>query len=95
MVEDTDPGDCTYLHLNPESSDFPGGAVVKNLPVNAGDMAWEDPTCRGAIQPVCHNYWAHMPQLLKPAYLEPVFHKRSHRNEKPMRRNRVAPAHHN
>ena len=38
----------------------------------------EDPTCRGATKPVCHNYWAcalestshnywaHAPQLLKP-----------------------------
>ena len=22
---------------------FPGGSVVKNLPVNAGDVGWEDP----------------------------------------------------
>ena len=56
----------------------------------------EDPTCRGAIgpvrhnywacalEPVSHNYWAHVPQLLKPARLEPVLHnERSHRNEKP------------
>ena len=44
----------------------------------------EDPTCRRAIKPVCHNYWAcaleptshnywaRVPQLLKPACLEPV-----------------------
>ena len=55
----------------------------------------EDPTCRGATKPVRHNYWAcapesascnywaHMLQLLKPARLEPVLNKRSHRNEKP------------
>ena len=44
----------------------------------------EDPTCRGATKPVCHNYWAHVPQLLKPTRLEPVLHnKRSHHNEKP------------
>ena len=24
----------------------------------------EDPTCRGATKPVCHNYWACEPQLL-------------------------------
>ena len=60
----------------------------------------EDPTCRRATKPVCHNYWAwalepashnywaHVPQLLKPAHLEPVLHnKRSHRNEKPAYRN--------
>ena len=56
----------------------------------------EDPTCPGATKPVCHNYWAcslepashscwaHVPQLLKPACLEPVLHNgRGHRNEKP------------
>ena len=59
-------------------------------------LVWEDPTYRGATKPVCHNYWAcaleptsHnywacVPQLLKPARLEPVLrNKRSHRNEKP------------
>ena len=59
-------------------------------------LVWEEPTCRGATKPVCHNYWAcalepashnswaHVPQLLKPARLEPVLrNKRSHRNEKP------------
>ena len=41
-------------------------------------LVWEDPTCRGAAKPVCHNYWAcalepashnywaHVPQLLSP-----------------------------
>ena len=41
-------------------------------------LVQEDPTCRGAIKPVrhnywacalepmSHNYWAHVPQLLKP-----------------------------
>ena len=61
-----------------------------------GTRVQEDPTCRGATKPVrhdywacalepaSHNYWAHMPQLLKPARLEPTLHnKRSHRNEKP------------
>ncbi|KAJ8775825.1 hypothetical protein J1605_016052 [Eschrichtius robustus] len=43
----------------------------------------EDPICRGAAKPVCHNYRAHVPQLLKPAHLEPVLrNKRSRRNEK-------------
>ena len=64
-------------------------------------LVWEDPTCRGATKPVCHNdwacalepvshnYWAHVPQLLKPTRLEPVLHnKRSHRNEKPVHRNK-------
>ena len=39
---------------------FPGGAVVENLPANAGDTirapVWEDPTCCGATGPVSHNY---------------------------------------
>ena len=48
----------------------------------------EDPTCSRATKPVRHNYWARVPQLLKPARLEPVFrNKRSHLNEKPMHRN--------
>ena len=55
----------------------------------------EDPTCHGATKPVSHNYWAcaleptshnyraHVPQLLKPAQLEPMLcNKRSH-HEKP------------
>ena len=55
----------------------------------------EDPTCHGAtkpvrhnywvcaLEPVSHNYWARVPQLLKPAHLEPVLrNKKSHCNEK-------------
>ena len=60
-----------------------------------GTWVWalvqEDPTCRGATKPVrhnywacalepaSHNYWAHVPQLLKPARLEPMLRNRSHR----------------
>ena len=52
-------------------------------------LVWEDPTCRGATKPPSHNYWAHMPQLLKPTCLEPVLHNnRSHRNKKPAHRNK-------
>ena len=60
----------------------------------------EDPTCRGATKPLRHNYWAcalepanhncwaHVPQLLKPACLDPALrNKRSHRNEKPVHSN--------
>ena len=40
---------------------FPGGAVVKNPPANAGTrvqaLVREDLTCRGATKPVHHNYW--------------------------------------
>ena len=50
-------------------------------------LVWEDPTCCGATKPTSHNYWACVPQLLKPACLEPVLHnKRSHRDEKPVHR---------
>ena len=41
-----------------------------------------------ALEPANHNYWAHVSQLLKPMYLEPMLHnKRSHRNEKPAHSN--------
>ena len=63
-------------------------------------LVQEDPTCHGAtkpvhhnywactLEPVSHNYWAHVPQLLKPACLEPMLHnKRSHCNEKHVHHN--------
>ena len=61
-------------------------------------LVQEDPTCRRATKPVCHNYWdcalepashsywARMPQLLKPTCLEPVL-----RNEKPPQWEACAP----
>ena len=60
-------------------------------------LVWEDPTCHGATKPVCHNYWAHVPQLPKPAHLEPVLHsKRSHcKWEAHAPQPRVAPAQRN
>ena len=46
--------------LNSSEGDFPGGAVVKNLPANAGytvpALVREDLTCCGAAKPVHHNY---------------------------------------
>ena len=42
--------------------DFPGGAVVKNLPSNAGDMGLipgqgtKIPYAMGATKPMRHNY---------------------------------------
>ena len=63
-------------------------------------LVQEDTMCRGATKPVHHNYWActlepashnywgRVPQLLKPACLEPVLrNKRSHCNEKPVHHN--------
>ena len=39
---------------------FPSGLVVKNLPVNAGDMVSisdpVDPTCHGTAKPTCYTY---------------------------------------
>ena len=50
-------------------------------------LVQEDPTCCGAAKPVRH-YWACVPQLPKPARLEPKLRdKRSHRNEKLVHRN--------
>ena len=67
---------------------------VQGIRVQA--LLGEDPTCGGAtkperhnywacaLQPTSHNDWARVPQLLKPARLEPVLHsKRSHHSEKP------------
>ena len=48
-----------------------------------GTLAWslirEDPTCHRATKPMCHDYWAHVLQLLKPEHLEPMLC-----NEKPL-----------
>ena len=55
-------------------------------------LVCEDPTCRGAAGPVRHNYWAHVPQLLKPARLEPVLrNERGHRNERSVHRDEEWP----
>ena len=52
-------------------------------------LFWEDPTCHGATKSSSHNYWDHMPQLLKHTCLEPMLHnKRSYCNEKPAHRNK-------
>ena len=56
-------------------------------------LVWEDLTCRRAIKPVCHsywactlgpashNYWVNGPQLLKPVRLEPC----APQQEKPLK----------
>ena len=84
---------------------FPGGAVVKNPPANAGDMRSSPGLgrshMRGATKPMRHNYWA--------CALEPERHNRwahaltAHalQQEKPLQweahapQQRVAPIHHN
>ena len=77
---------------------FPGGAVVKNPPANAGDMGSSPGPRRShmpwsnearAPQLLSLRSTAREPQLLKPVRLEPVLHnKRSHRSEKPAHRNK-------
>ena len=45
--------------------------LITHLPVQQ-TLAWslvrEDSTCCGATKPVRHNFWASVPQLLKPAH---------------------------
>ena len=43
----------------------------------------EDSTWYRAPKPVCHNYWAFMLQLLKPAHTEPVLHEKCHQMRSP------------
>ena len=45
-------------------------------------LVQEDPTCRAATKPANHNYWTHVPQLLKSVRLEPMLlNKRGHCDE--------------
>ena len=68
-----------------QNRDFPGGAVVKNPPANAGDTGSNPGPRRSHM---LRSNKAHVPQLLKPAHLEPVLrNKRSHHNEKHAHRN--------
>ena len=58
---------CLKL-INQEMRGFPGGAVVKNLPANAGDTGSRPGSersqhavqqlspCATTTEPVCHNY---------------------------------------
>ena len=73
--------------------DYPGGAVVKNPPANAGDIGSSPGLGRSHMQrsnkahapqllSLCSR--ACEPQLLKPACLEPVLcNKRSHHKRNP------------
>ena len=67
-------------------------------------LVWEDPTGRGETRPMHHdcwasapeptscNYWARVPQLLKPGHLGPaVCNRRSQRSEKPVQHNEEQP----
>ena len=85
--------DCQKI----KSWGFLGGAVVKNLPANAGDTGSSPGPGRShmprsnyarAPQLLSLSSGAREPQLLKPTCLEPMLrNKRSHRNEKPAHRN--------
>ena len=56
-----------YYKNNPR--DFPGGAVVKNPPANAGDTCSSPGPGRSHM---LRNNWAPEPQLMKPTHLESV-----------------------
>ena len=51
---------CNRKNKITQRRDFPGGAVVKNLPANAGDTALIPgpgrSTCCGVTNPTCRNY---------------------------------------
>ena len=87
----------TISQFKKRKRDFPGGAVVKNPPANAGDTG---PSPGPGRSHMPRNNEARAPQLLslpsraceppllKPACLEPILHnKRSHHNEKPVHPN--------
>ena len=64
-----------------DSEGFPGGTVVTNPPANAGDTGLSPGPGRFHM---LRSNKARVPQLLKPASLEPMLrNKRSHCNEKP------------
>ena len=92
---------CISFLNNNVYRDFPGGAVVKNLPANAGDtgsipglgishMPWSNEARAPQLLSLCSR--AHEPQLLKLARLEPMlYNKRSHHNKKHRHRNEEQP----
>ena len=92
----------TFFHSFKKCLGFLGGAVVKNPPANAGDTGSSPGPGRShmprsnqahAPQLLSLRSRAREPQLLKPTHLEPVLcNKRSHRNEKPVHRNKEQPA---
>ena len=68
---------------------FPGGAVVENLPANAGDTG-SSPGLGGSHMP--WSSWAREPQLLSSARLEPVLrNNRGRDSERPAHRNEEWP----
>ena len=48
-------------------------------------LVQEDSACHRETKPLCHNYWTHLLQLLKPPSLQPMLrNKRSLWDEKPV-----------
>lgn len=60
-------------------------------------LAWEDPTCSGVTEPVCHKYWARAPESRSRDYWSPhalqpaLCRERSQRDEKPRHRSEEQP----
>ena len=97
---------CFYMACRLKNGGYGTSLVVQWLRIclpmqgsRVRSLVREDPTCRGATKPMRHNYRACaleptscVPQLLKPACLEPVLrNKRSHLNENPTHRNEEQP----
>ena len=74
----------SYLSIKNDIPGFPGGAVVENLPANAGDTG-SSPGLGRSHMP--RSNWAREPQTAEPARLEPVLrNKRGHDGERPAHR---------
>ena len=59
---------------------FPGDSLVEIcLPtqeIQVWSLVWENPTCSGAIKPVCHNYRARAPEPENRNYWAHVLHSK-------------------
>ena len=80
-----------FFYLKKATLGFPGGAVVKNLPANAGDTGSSPGLGRSHIPHAAERLgpWA---TITEPARLEPVLrNKRGHDSERPAHRNEEWP----
>ena len=64
------------IHCSSQNCIFGTSLVAQRLRIHlptqgtrVPSLVWEDPTCRGATKPMCHNYWA--------CALEPASHNYS------------------
>ena len=70
------------LYIHKDYRGFPGGAVVENLPANAGDTG-SSPGLGRSHMP--RSNWAREPQITEPVRLEPVLrNKRGRDSERPV-----------